>query len=100
VFLSASMERVVVESSSLRSVGYDENARVLEVEFLSGRIYSYAGVPPETYDWLMRSKGKGGYFNRMIRDRYAMSDVTPGMPSLGNLEVALRRSLEEPPPTD
>ena len=100
MFLSADMERVVVESNSLRSVGYDENARVLEVEFLSGRIYSYAGVPPEAYDWLMRSKGKGGYFNRMIRDRYTMRDVTPGMPALGNLEAALRRSLDEPPPSD
>jgi hypothetical protein len=90
------MERVTVESSSLRSVGYDEDTRVLEVEFLSGRIYSYAGVPPEAYDWLMRSKGKGGYFNRMIRDRYTMRDVTPGA-SQGNLEVALRRSLDEPP---
>jgi len=63
------MERVPVESTSLRSVGYDLGARELEVEFSSGRIYSYAGVPPEAYDWLMRSKGKGGYFNARDRPR-------------------------------
>lgn len=91
------MERVAVESNSLRSVGYDPEKRVLEVEFCSGRIYSYLDVPPEMHDWLMRSKGKGGYFNRMIRDRYEMRDVTP-TPALPSLEHALRRSLEEPLP--
>jgi hypothetical protein len=91
------MERVAVESNSLRSVGYDPDERVLEVEFSSGRIYSYFGVPPEMHDWLMRSKGKGGYFNRMIRDRYPMQDVTP-VPPLPSLEHALRRSLEDPVP--
>jgi hypothetical protein len=91
------MERVSVESTSLRSVGYDPGARELEVEFSSGRIYSYAGVPPEAYDWLMRSKGKGGYFNRMIRDRYTMRDVTPGPPET-DLEARLRGSLNETPP--
>jgi hypothetical protein len=89
------MERTAVESSSLRSIGYDPGTRVLEVEFSSGRIYSYSDVPPETHDWLMRSKGKGGYFNRMIRDRYAMRDVTPP-PPLADLEASLRRSLEDP----
>ena len=91
------MERVAVESNSLRSIGYDPSTRELEVEFSSGRIYSYSDVPPETFDWLMRTKGKGGYFNRMIRDRYAMRDVTPP-PPLGDLETSLRRSLDDPPP--
>jgi len=91
------MERVAVESNTLRSIGYDPERRLLEVEFSSGRIYSYEGVPPEMHDWLMRSKGKGGYFNRMIRDRYPMRDVTPA-PPLPSLEHALRRSLDEPAP--
>jgi len=95
VVLSLVMERVAVESNSLRSIGYDEKTRVLEVEFSSGRIYSYSDVPPETHDWLMRSKGKGGFFNRMIRDRYTMRDITPGPPPT-DLETSLRRSLDEP----
>lgn len=96
MFLSGAMERVPVESNSLRSIGYEPSTRVLEVEFCSGRIYSYSDVPPEAHDWLMRSKGKGGYFNRMIRDRYPMRDVTPPPPPT-DLEASLRRSLEEQP---
>jgi hypothetical protein len=96
VFLFGGMERVAVESNSLRSIGYDEATGVLEVEFTSGRIYSYSEVPPDTHAWLMRTKGKGGYFNRMIRDRYPMRDVTPA-PPLGDLEASLRRSLDEQP---
>lgn len=94
--MSDAMERVAVESNSLRSIGYDEQTRELEVEFCSGRIYRYTGVPPEAHDWLMRSKGKGGFFNRMIRDRYAMHDITPGPPPT-DLEAILRRSLDDPP---
>ena len=93
------MERVPVESNSLRSVGYEAATQTLEVEFTNGRIYRYAEVPPQTHDWLMRSKGKGGYFNRMVRDRYAMRDVTPEPPET-DLEARLRRSLDDHPDRD
>ena len=93
------MERVPVESSSLRSVGYDEATETLEVEFLTGRVYRYENVPAQAHDWLMRSRGKGGYFNRMIRDRYAMHDVTPRPPET-DLEARLRGSLADQPERD
>jgi hypothetical protein len=88
------MERTAVESRSLRSVAYDASSGTLEVEFCSGRIYAYADVPREAYEWLMRSPGKGGYFNRMIRDRYVMRDVTP-VPDDSDLGARLRQSLDE-----
>jgi hypothetical protein len=91
--LLGGMERVAVESNSLRSIGYDAATRVLEIEFCSGRVYSYAGVPPELHAWLMRTPSKGGYFNRMIRDRFAMRDVTPAAAD-PDLASALRRSLD------
>lgn len=93
------MERVPVESNSLRSVGYDEASETLEIEFHTGRIYRYLKVPAQAHDWLMRSKGKGGYFNRMIRDRYEMRDITPGPPET-DLEARLRGSLRDQPERD
>ncbi len=64
------MKRKGVISSSLRSVGYDEAARVLEVEFLSGGVYRYYGVPRETYQELLESPSKGRYFLEHIKDEY------------------------------
>ncbi|HEX2678913.1 MAG TPA: KTSC domain-containing protein [Polyangiales bacterium] len=88
------MERQPVESRSLRSVGYESTTRALEIEFQNGRIYTYDGVPREAYEWLMRTRDKGGYFNRMIRDRYATRDVTPAPAGAdADLEAQLRESL-------
>lgn len=91
------MERTPVDSNSLRSVGYDAVSSELEVEFHSGRVYRFEGVPAAVYAWLMRSPGKGGLFNRMIRDRYPFRDVTEGPAQ--DLADALRRSLEDHKPS-
>jgi YD repeat-containing protein len=44
------MERKKVSSNSIRSVGYDERDRVLEVEFSDGRITQFSGVSAECID--------------------------------------------------
>ena len=91
------MERVAVESHTLASVGYDAASSELEIEFRSGRLYRFSGVPAAVHDWLTRTPAKGAYFNRMIRDRYPHRDVTPGEPPrdlAADLERSLRR-LEE-----
>ena len=43
------MERKRVNSSKLRSVGYDEKTRTLEVEMSNGQVFQYGGVYPEVY---------------------------------------------------
>jgi hypothetical protein len=48
----------------------------LEVEFLSGRRYSYHGVPPAVVQAMRAAASKGGYFNRCIRDRYAFTRLS------------------------
>lgn len=62
------MERQPVESEALRSVGYDASSRVLEIEFTSGAVYRYFGVPADTYMAMMRAPSFGGYFSEHIRD--------------------------------
>lgn len=65
------MERVAVASSNIRSVGYDEARRVLEVEFNQGRIYDYAEVPRDVYEALIHAASVGRYFAENIKGRYA-----------------------------
>ena len=65
------MERTPVGSSSLSSVGYDEDNQILEVEFTNLSVYSYSGVPLAEYESLMSADSKGKYFNANIRDRYS-----------------------------
>jgi hypothetical protein len=51
-------------------VGYDEAARILEIEFVSGGVYRYFGVPPEVYQELLEAPSKGAYFLEHIKDEY------------------------------
>jgi len=88
------IERQLVASGAIRSVGYDQPSRTLEVEFRNGRIYQYEGVAPETHAWLLRIDNKGGFLNRMVVDHFPTRDVTPPLTPPIALEAALRASLE------
>lgn len=62
------MIRKSVISSNLRSVGFDSDTQVLEVEFHNGSVYRYSRVPANVYYGLLNAHSKGTYFDRVIRD--------------------------------
>lgn len=62
------VQRVPVTSTNLQSVGYDEELRILTIEFRNGSIYAYADVPADVHAELMRAKSHGKYFHGRIRD--------------------------------
>lgn len=64
------MIRQPVSSSNIRSIGYDSESNTLEIEFHSGDVYQYFGVPESIYNELMYAPSHGSYFHRHIRDRY------------------------------
>jgi len=57
-------------SSVIRSYEYDGAEQRLDIEFVSGRRYSYFDVPESLFDAMRRVTSKGGFFNRRIRDHY------------------------------
>jgi hypothetical protein len=61
------MRRERVHSEALRSVGYDPDARILEIEFNSGTVYRYFDVPPSVHAGLMTAESKGEYYAMNIR---------------------------------
>lgn len=70
------MLREVVESSSLRSIGYDSRTQTLEVEFHSGGVYRYSPVPEEVWTAFRRAPSKGQYFQAFVRDHFATARVS------------------------
>jgi hypothetical protein len=69
------MQRSLVSSSAISSVGYDPKEKVLEVEFSSGAVYDYYGVPRKVYTSLMAAESKGQFLSREIRGRYRSERV-------------------------
>ncbi len=64
------MYRQSVESSNIKSIGYDPALRTLQIEFKNGGIYEYAEVMPNEYDNLMDAASIGSFFHYNIKDRY------------------------------
>lgn len=71
LILTASMQREPVDSSAITSVGYDPDSETLEIEFKSGGVYQYYGVPPDEHAALVNADTIGGYFSANIRDGYS-----------------------------
>jgi hypothetical protein len=64
------MYRQRVESSAVRSVGYDKRRRVLEVEIAGGAVYQYLDVPAREYFALVAADSVGRYYNQQIKETY------------------------------
>ena len=73
------MNVTAVESATLAALAYDEAHEILQLEFLSGPIYSYFGVPAPAYEALLAAPSKSKHFNRAIRgnSRYGRA-ANPG----------------------
>ena len=69
------MERKRVNSSAIRSIGYDERDRVLEVEFSDGRITQYSGVSAELHRRLVSAPSIVSYFRDNIEESFTAKRV-------------------------
>ncbi len=69
------MERQYVDSSNIKSIGYDPNTSTLEIEFNSGAIWQYFDVPESKWYAFESSGSKGSFFPREIKNQYPESRV-------------------------
>ena len=64
------MERKRVNSSKVRSVGYDEKSQTLEVELSNGQVYQYVKVYPEVYRQFMAAPNPTSFYDDKIAEDY------------------------------
>lgn len=69
------MKHTPINSTNIKSVGYDEDNQLLEVEFHTGRIYRYSSVPPHVYRGLINAESHGKYFQVHISNMYSHVEV-------------------------
>ena len=63
-------------SSVIAATTYDEQTQTLQIEFKSGRVYRYFGVPKKIYEEFLNAPSQGEYFNTTIRNNYRYREVT------------------------
>jgi hypothetical protein len=69
------MERLLVHSSNISSIGYVQSTQVLEIEFNSGSIYQYYNVPESIYNGLMAASSHGIFFQDHVRTVYKFKKI-------------------------
>jgi len=69
------MDRQNVESSMIRSIGYDANNSTLEIEFNSGAVWQYFDFPESLWYEFETSESQGKFFHRVIKNQYSESRV-------------------------
>ena len=69
------MNRTPVQSSNIRSVGYDSGSQTMQVEFSSGGVYDYSGVPADVHAKMISAKSIGGAFASEVRGKFEHKKV-------------------------
>ena len=59
-----------LQSSNLRRCSYDIELERLQIQFNSGKTYTYEGVPVSVYNGLLEASSPGQYFNSNIKGIY------------------------------
>lgn len=67
-------------STVIRRFAWRADRQALDVEFVTGRVCRYAGVPEEVAQNMRKAFSKGAYFNRAIRDHYPAERLRGGWP--------------------
>ena len=65
------MNRVYVQSTDIRSIGYENGT--LEIEFLNGGVYQYPNVPRMHYENMLHYPHPGTYFHKNVKPYYPYS---------------------------
>jgi hypothetical protein len=64
------MRRTSVDSTTIASIGYEPETRMLEIEFRqSGDIYLYSEVPVEEHATFLMAESKGTYLNQVFKPK-------------------------------
>ena len=78
---------IPVQSSQIKSVGYDHEKETLYVEFLDDSVYAYFDIPEGHYSKMIGFGAKPGkYFNNNIRGSYTYTGIKQVVND-GRLEV-------------
>ena len=60
---------MIVQSTVIRDIGYDDRQGKLTLRFSDGDTYVYVGAPETVHRSLLAAPSKGRFFFEAIRDR-------------------------------
>ena|ERR1700759_5151818 len=71
------IHREPLASTALLTAGYSKRLRIMEIEFCSGAVYRYLGVPPDLYHDFLSAESKAQFYDWNIKGRYRALRLQP-----------------------
>lgn len=72
------IERLPVDSSNITSIGYAEDRQILAIQFKSGSLFHYRGVPLAVFEAFGAAPSRGSFFAKEIKGKFT-SERMDGM---------------------
>lgn len=69
------MDRKRVNSSRIRSIGYDEKSMTLEIEMSNGQVFQYSRVYPEVHRRFLAAPNPTAFYDDKIAEEYTARRV-------------------------
>ncbi len=69
------MDKKIINSERIKSVGYDQRTRLLEVEFRDGSVKQYADVSREIQRKIMSASSIGSFFADKIEEEFTAKRI-------------------------
>ena len=69
------MERKRINSSKIRSAGYDPKPQLLEIEFSDGKVVQYRGVSQEVHRQFMAAPSPVSFFEDKIDESFPSTRI-------------------------
>lgn len=69
------LRHVVVNSTSIATIGFNQTRGVLEIQFVNGRRYRYVGVPKPIQQRFLRASSRGKFYHEFIRGQYRCTEI-------------------------
>lgn len=64
------MEHKPAKSSNLQSIGYDADAKTMQVKFKGGAVYEADGVEPHMHNAFITANSPGAHFSQRLKKRF------------------------------
>lgn len=69
------MKKINIKSSTIKSISYDIDDYILDVEFVREAVYRYENVPPDLICYMLFAESSGKYFNKHIAKNYSYEKI-------------------------
>ena len=69
-------EKEITNSSNIGKIRYDADKQLLEITFLTKKVFQYEAVPKRIWDNMLKAESVGKFFHKEVKDKFRAKQIT------------------------